>query len=47
MLLCKMVTMVILHQFLSAGHKMSNVTNKRVIYDDSFTFDLSNVGITE
>ena len=25
MLLCKMVAMVILHQFLSSGHKMSNV----------------------
>ena len=28
MLLCKMVAMVILHQFLSAGHKMSNVTKQ-------------------
>ena len=26
MLLCKIVAMVILHQFLSAGHIMSNVT---------------------
>ena len=28
MLLCKMVAMVILHQFLSAGHIMSNITNQ-------------------
>ena len=28
MLLCKIVTMVILHQFLSAGHIMSNVTKQ-------------------
>ena len=28
MLLCKMVAMVILHQFLSAGHIMSNVTKQ-------------------
>ena len=28
MLLCKMVAMVILHQFLSAGHTMSNVTKQ-------------------
>ena len=27
-LLCKMVAMVILHQFLSAGHIMSNVTKQ-------------------
>ena len=27
-LLCKMVAMVILHQFLSAGHVMSNVTKQ-------------------
>ena len=26
MLLCKMLAMVILHQFLTAGHIMSNVT---------------------
>ena len=26
MLLCKMVAIVILHQFLSAGHIMSNMT---------------------
>ena len=28
MLLCKMVAMVILHQFLSAGHIMSNVARQ-------------------
>ena len=28
MLLCKMVAMVILHQFLSAGHVMSNVAKQ-------------------
>ena len=28
MLLCKMVAMGILHQFLSAGHIMSNVTKQ-------------------
>ena len=28
MLLCKMVVMVILHHFLSAGHIMSNVTKQ-------------------
>ena len=28
MLLCKMVAMVILHQFLCAGHKMSNVAKQ-------------------
>ena len=28
MLLCKMSAMVILHQFLSAGHIMSNVTKQ-------------------
>ena len=28
MLLCKMVAMVILHQFLSAGHLMSNVAKQ-------------------
>ena len=28
MLLCKMVAMVILHQLLSAGHIMSNVTKQ-------------------
>ena len=27
-LLCKMVAMVILHQFLSAGHIMSNMTKQ-------------------
>ena len=27
-LLCKMVAMVILYQFLSAGHVMSNVANQ-------------------
>ena len=27
-LLCKMVAMVILHQFLSAGHVMSNVAKQ-------------------
>ena len=31
MLLCRMVGMVILHQFLSAGHVMSNVA-KQVSY---------------
>ena len=45
MLLCKMVAMVILHQFLSAGHVMSNVAKQVIIYDDLFKFDLSNVGI--
>ena len=34
MLLCKVVAMVILHQFLSAGHIISIWLNKRVIYDD-------------
>ena len=29
MLLCIMVAMVILHQFLSAGHLMSNVAKKK------------------
>ena len=43
MLLCKMVAMVILHQFLSAGHIMSNVTK----HDDLLTFDLSIVGMIE
>ena len=28
MLLCKVVAMVILHQFLSAGHVMSNVAKQ-------------------
>ena len=28
MLLCKMVAMVILHQFLGAGHVMSNVAKQ-------------------
>ena len=45
MLLCKMVAMVILHQFLSAGHICQMWLNRRVIYDDLFTFDLSNEGI--
>ena len=29
MLLCKMVAMVIFHQFLSAGHVMSNVAKQK------------------
>ena len=47
MLLCKLVAMVILHLFLSAGHVMLNVANKRVIYDDLFKFESSNEGIIE
>ena len=30
MLLCKMVTMVILHQFLSSGHIMPNVAKQEL-----------------
>ena len=30
MLLCKMVAMVILHQFLSSGHVMSNVAKQEL-----------------
>ena len=47
MLFCKMVAMMILHQFLSSGHVMPNVANKRVIYDDLYAFDLSKIGIIE
>ena len=32
MLLCKMVAMVILHQFLSSGHTMSCVAIQAMIY---------------
>ena len=43
-----MVAMVILHQFLSADHIMSNVAKQESYsYDDLFKFELSNVGIIE
>ena len=47
MSLCKMVAMVILHQFLSSGHIMPNVAKQESYLKYVFAFDLSKIGIIE